>query len=61
MNVPANPVLCDSRDGLPIAPITIRAHDDRILTGEDLTWREWRDVEASTQTAGTTVRSFVRP
>lgn len=62
MNVPANPVLCDCRDGLPIAPITIRAHDDRILTGEDLMWREGRDVEASAELAGTvTRRAFVRP
>jgi DNA-binding MarR family transcriptional regulator len=47
MNAPANPVLCDARDGLPIAPIAIRAHDGRVLDGADLTWREWRDVEAA--------------
>ncbi len=47
MTTPADPVLCDARDGLPIGPITIRAHDDRVLDGADLAWREWRDVEAA--------------
>jgi hypothetical protein len=47
MSAPANPVLCDARDGLPIAPIQIRAHDGRVLDGADLQWREWRDVESA--------------
>ena len=51
MNVPANPVLCDSRDGMPILPITIRGHDDRVLGGADLTWREWSDIEAANSAA----------
>jgi DNA-binding HxlR family transcriptional regulator len=42
----ANPVLCDERDGQPIATITIRAHDDRILGPADLKWRERGDIEA---------------
>ena len=29
--VPSNPVLCDHRDGQPIAPIGIHAHDGRRL------------------------------
>lgn len=49
MTAPANPVLCDGRDGLPIAPIAILSHDGRVLEGADLTWREWRDVEAAEQ------------
>jgi DNA-binding HxlR family transcriptional regulator len=49
MSAPADPVLCDCRDGLPIAPIQIRAHDDRVLEGADLVWREWRDVEAASK------------
>ena len=49
MNTPADPVLCDCRDGLPIGPIAIRAHDGRVLEGADLTWREWRDVNAAMQ------------
>jgi DNA-binding HxlR family transcriptional regulator len=40
MGAPANPVLCDARDGLPIAPITVRAHDDRIVRPGELVWRD---------------------
>lgn len=31
-----NPVLVDERDRLPIGPMTIRAHDDRVLGPRDL-------------------------
>ena len=44
MDVPANPVLCDQRDGLPIAPIAVRAHDDRVLGWEELEWRNAAEV-----------------
>lgn len=37
---PANPVLCDARDGMPIAPINVRAHDDRIVRPGELVWRD---------------------
>ncbi|MBX9885653.1 MAG: helix-turn-helix transcriptional regulator [Novosphingobium sp.] len=57
MNVPANPVLCDARDGMPILPITIRAHDDRVLQGPDLTWREWSDIEAESKDAAARLRA----
>ena len=40
MNVPSNPVLVDTRDGEPIAPIGIRAHDGRDIGWHDLAWRE---------------------
>ena len=43
---PDIPVLCDERDGRPIAPIGIRAADGRILTPAELTWRERSDVDA---------------
>lgn len=46
LGVPSDPVLCDERDGLPIAPITIRAHDDRVLEPMDLSWRPLAEVEA---------------
>lgn len=36
--VPSKPVLCDKRDGLPIQPMQIRAHDGRVLTIDDLMW-----------------------
>ena len=49
--VPSNPVLCDDRDGLPILPIGMRAHDGRVLTYKQLTWRDRADVE---QEAGET-------
>lgn len=38
--VPSNPVLVDKRDMQPIAKVTLRAHDERILTYSDLCWME---------------------
>jgi len=40
MKVPSNPVLVDARDGEPIAPIAIRAHDGREIGWHDLAWKE---------------------
>lgn len=40
MRVPANPVLVDKRDGEPIRPIGIRAHDGRDIGWHDLAWKE---------------------
>ena len=42
--VPSNPVLCDERDGQPIAAIGIHAHDGRRLSPKDLEWRDQADV-----------------
>ena len=42
-NAPPNLVLVDARDRQPIAPITIRAHDDRVLEWGDLAWSEAGD------------------
>ncbi len=44
LGVPSNPVLVDKRDALPIGPITMRAHDDRVLAYEDLQWRDRSEV-----------------
>lgn len=44
--VPSNPVLCDERDGQPIAQIGIHAHDGRVLSPHELHWRDRADVEA---------------
>lgn len=44
VGIPANPVLCDERDGLPIAPIAIHAHDGRLLAPIDLEWRDRADL-----------------
>ena len=59
MDVPANPVMCDERDGLPIAPITVRAHDDRILSSAELKWRDTAEVarEAALVAANPAVRA----
>ena len=43
MNVPSNPVLVDARDGEPIAPIAIRAHDGREIGWHDLCWKHRED------------------
>lgn len=45
--IPSNPVLCDSRDGQPIAQIGIHAHDGRELGPKELEWRELADIEPS--------------
>ncbi len=42
---PPNPVLIDSRDGLPIAPITIRAHDGRALGWMELHWKHRDELD----------------
>lgn len=42
----ADPVLCDARDRQPIRPITLRAHDDRVLGPADLLWRGRDEVAA---------------
>ncbi|MCB2056979.1 MAG: helix-turn-helix transcriptional regulator [Novosphingobium sp.] len=47
MNVPPNPVLCDERDGQPIAAIAIRAHDGRVLGPKELQWRDRGDIGRS--------------
>jgi DNA-binding HxlR family transcriptional regulator len=39
MKVPSNPVLVDARDGEPIRPIGIRAHDGRDIGWHDLCWK----------------------
>jgi len=46
LGVVADPVLCDERDGRPIAPIGIHAADGRVLGPHDLKWRELSEVEA---------------
>lgn len=44
LGVPSNPVLVDSRDGLPIQPIAIHAHDGRKITMKDLQWLNRDDL-----------------
>ena len=40
----SDPVLCDARDGMPIAPIGIHAHDGRLLPHDGLKWRTRAEV-----------------
>lgn len=42
--IPSTPVLVDERDHQPIQPVTIRAHDDRVLGAQDLCWRQAEEV-----------------
>ena len=46
LGVPSNPVLCDARDGLPIAQIGIHARDGRLLSPHDLHWRDLSELHA---------------
>ena len=43
MNVPSNPELVDARDGRPIRPVGIRAHDGRDIGWHDLAWKVRQD------------------
>ena len=51
LNCVADPVLCDERDGRPIAPIGIHGADGRRLDHSELTWRTLADVEADERRA----------
>jgi DNA-binding HxlR family transcriptional regulator len=42
--VPAFPVLVDARDRRPIAPVTVQAHDGRVLQKGDLVWALPEDI-----------------
>ncbi len=44
--VPSNPVLCDERDRKPILPVSIRGHDDRVLSHSDLCWIDASELAA---------------
>jgi DNA-binding HxlR family transcriptional regulator len=52
LGVPSNPVLVDTRDHLPICPIGIRAHDDRVLTWPELQWQDRSELGFDTECAG---------
>lgn len=47
---PSTPILVDKRDLQPIAPISIRAHDDRELRLEDLCWLHAEEIRAIGET-----------
>jgi DNA-binding HxlR family transcriptional regulator len=53
LGVPSNPVLVDTRDHRPIAPIRIHAHDGRALTYPELQWQDRSQLgEADTECCG---------
>ena len=43
---PSNPVLVDKRDGLPVRPIAVQAHDGRTLSWVDLCFRDQAELRA---------------
>ena len=56
LGVPSNPVLCDARDGRPIARIEIQAADGRPLDHKELTWRDRGELEAEHLGGESTIR-----
>jgi DNA-binding HxlR family transcriptional regulator len=52
MGCVSDPVLCDARDGMPIAAIGIQAHDGRALPHDGLKWRTRAEVDADIARAG---------
>ena len=44
LGVASNPVLADRRDGLPIGPVGIQAHDGRKLAWHDLQWLDRSEI-----------------
>ena len=53
--VPTNPVLADERDRKPILPVTLRGHDDRILTHMDLCWIDETEAALASQSDDTSI------
>ncbi|MET0180533.1 MAG: winged helix-turn-helix transcriptional regulator, partial [Novosphingobium sp.] len=54
LGVPSNPVLCDTRDGLPIARMGIYAADGRPLDHSQLTWRDRAELEQGARESAVT-------
>lgn len=44
LGVTSNPVLADRRDGMPIGPVGIQAHDGRSLAWHDLQWLDRSEI-----------------
>ncbi|HMS19846.1 MAG TPA: hypothetical protein PKC46_04785, partial [Sphingorhabdus sp.] len=58
--VPSNQVLCDVRDHKPILPVTLRGHDDRILSHMDLCWIDVSEVKSEGRSSTTEESANVR-
>ncbi len=50
LGVPSNPVLVDKRDRRPIGQVSIRGHDDRVLTWRELQWQDHSERGAGDRT-----------
>lgn len=57
LGVPSNPVLCDAREGRPIARIGIHAADGRPLDHRELHWRDRSELEAEHLAGEPTIRA----
>ena len=53
--VPTNPVLADERDRKPILPVTLRGHDDRILSHMDLCWIDESEAALASRSDDTAI------
>jgi len=58
LGVPSNPVLCDAREGRPIARIGIHAADGRPLDHRELHWRDRSELEAEHLVGEHTIRAI---
>jgi len=58
LGVPSNPVLCDAREGRPIARIGIHAADGRPLDHKELHWRDRSELEAERVVGEHTIRTI---
>ncbi len=58
LGVPSNPVLCDAREGRPIARIGIHAADGRPLDHRELHWRDRSELEAEHLVGEPTIRAI---
>ena len=57
---PSNPVLVDERDSLPIKRVTIRGHDDRVLSHMDLCWIDAAEIRTKDSDLGDDLPGRVR-
>ena len=58
LGVPSNPVLCDAREGRPIARIGIHAADGRPLDHRELHWRDRSELEVEHLVGEPTIRAI---
>jgi DNA-binding HxlR family transcriptional regulator len=58
--MPSNPILADDRDRLPILPVTIRSHDNRILSHHDLCWIDASELSQKEMAEGAEDRGNIR-